>query len=259
MTDRVVVRESVGPLSVLRWGEPAAASNGLLLIHPVNLQASCFSWIVDLLPSNLPCIAPDLRGHGGSSREGPFSIEDWAQDCWSVLRHLGPERVCIVGASAGAAIGLELAAAHPDRVQSLIGLGAAVLPGSPDEDPLLAALAEGPFDSGLKRRLVDDAVAPEARPAVRDQILGEVSDNDAPVTAAMWRAALTTDVRPTATRWQGTCVLATGEYDRACPPQDARAVAAEMGCEFRQLPLVGHLPFIEDPEGVASLIEEWMR
>jgi pimeloyl-ACP methyl ester carboxylesterase len=53
--------------------------------------------------------------------------------------------------------------------------------------------------------------------------------------------------------------LATGEYDRGCPAEDARAVAAQIGCEFRQLPLVGHLPFVEDPEAVAALIGEWMR
>jgi pimeloyl-ACP methyl ester carboxylesterase len=231
----------------------------LLLIHPVNLQASCFRWLVDLLPGDLPCVATDLRGHGGSSREGPFSVEGWARDCWSLLHGLGLERVCVIGASAGAAIAFELAAAHPERVQALIGLGAAVLPASPDEDPLLSALAEGPFDGALKRRLVDEAVAPDASNAVRDQILDEISDNDAPVVAAIWQAALATDVRPAAMRWRGPCLLATGECDRGCPPEDARAVAAEIGCEFRQLPLVGHLPFMEDPEGVATLIGEWMR
>jgi pimeloyl-ACP methyl ester carboxylesterase len=176
-----------------------------------------------------------------------------------VLDQLGPERVCIVGASAGATIGFELAAAHPDRVQSLIGLGAAVLPASPDGDPLLAALAECPFDRALKRSLVNDAVAPNTGDALRDQILDEVSDNDALVVAAIWRAALAADVRPAARRWRGPCLLATGEYDRGCPPRDARAVAAEIGCEFRELPVVGHLPFMEDPDGVAALIGESMR
>ncbi|MFZ0218125.1 MAG: alpha/beta hydrolase, partial [Candidatus Dormiibacterota bacterium] len=194
-----------------------------------------------------------------SSREGPFSVEGWARDCWSVLHQLGPERICVVGASAGAAVGFELAAAYPDRVHSLIGLGAAVLPGLPDADPLLAALADGPFDCALKRSLVNDAVAPDTGDALRDQILVEISDNDAPVVAAIWRAALATDVRPAARRWRGSCLLATGEHDRGCPPQDARAVAAEIGCEFRQLPGVGHLPFMEEPGGVAALIEQWLR
>lgn len=259
MIARTVVRESVGSLSALRWGEPGGAPRAVLLIHPANLQGSCFERLVARLPGELPCIAPDLRGHGRSSREGPFSVQDWARDCWSVLHQLGAERICIVGASAGAAIGFELAAAHPDTVQSLIGLGAAVLPASPDGDPLLAALADGPFDRALKRSLVDDAVAPDIGDALRDQILDEVSDNDAPVVAAIWRAALATDVRPAARRWRGPCLLATGEHDRGCPPEDARAVAAAIGCEFRQLPVVGHLPFMEDPDGVAALIAEWMR
>ncbi|MFZ0386339.1 MAG: alpha/beta hydrolase [Solirubrobacteraceae bacterium] len=258
MSPRTGVREWVGSLSALRWGEPAGAPRAVLLIHPANLQGRCFAKLVDCLPGGLPCIAPDLRGHGCSSREGPFGVEAWARDCWSVLRQLGPERVCVVGASVGAAIGFELAAAHPETVQSLAGLGAALLPASPDGDPLLAALADGPFDRELKRRLVNEAVAPGVGDALRWQVVDEVSDNDAMVVAAIWRGALATDVRPAAKRWRGPCLLATGEHDRGCPPEHARAVAAEIGCEFRQLPDVGHLPFMEDPEGVGALVGEWI-
>jgi 3-oxoadipate enol-lactonase len=255
----IVARESFGSLSALRWGEPAGAPCALVLIHPVNLQAACFERLVERLPGARPCIAPDLSGHGHSLREGSYSVEAWARDCWSVVDRLGADRVCVIGASAGAAIAFELAATRPDRVQSLIGLGAAVLPASPDGDPLLAALAAGPFDRALKRSLVDDAVAPDANEAVREQIVEQVSDNEAPVAAAIWRAALATDVRPAARRWRGPCLLATGEHDRGCPPEQARAVATEIGCEFRVLPGVGHLPFIEDPDSAAALIGEWLR
>lgn len=258
MSAGTVVRESIGPLSALRWGKPAGAPCVVLLIHPVNLQAACFEPLVERLPGGRPCIAPDLRGHGCSSREGSFSVEAWARDCWSVVDRLGVERVCVVGASAGAAIAFELAAAHPERVTWLIGLGAALLPAAPDDDPLLAALAAGPFDRALKRSLVDDAVAPDAREAVREQIAEQVSDNDAPVVAAIWRAALATDVRSAARRWRGPCLLATGEHDRGCPPEQARAVATDIGCEFRLLPGVGHLPFIEDPDGTAAVIGGWL-
>ena len=74
-----------------------------------------------------PILLMDHRGHGASDRPSTVaahSIDRYVDDVVAVLDHTGVARAAFLGYSDGAAIGFALAAAHPDRVASLIGLGA---------------------------------------------------------------------------------------------------------------------------------------
>jgi lipase len=62
-------------------------------------------------------IAPDLRGHGESGEEPPWSREAHAAD---VLETIDVERGDWLGYSFGGLICTQLAAAHPDRVARLV-------------------------------------------------------------------------------------------------------------------------------------------
>src|SRR5215469_3770626 len=59
----------------------------------------------------------DPRGNGRSDRPTTgYSTDDFTFDTLAVLDVLGIERAALVGLSAGARWGLQLAAEHPDRV-----------------------------------------------------------------------------------------------------------------------------------------------
>jgi pimeloyl-ACP methyl ester carboxylesterase len=254
-------REWVGDLSLLRWGDPGDRRDALLLIHPANLQARCWQRVATSLSARRLCIAPDLRGHGESTREGPFSIAGWARDCGWILDSLALERVHVLGASVGAPVGLELAAARPERVASVLGLGGAFLPVSPAGDEVLTRLQQTGLDADLRRWLADGAVAADATDWTRESIVEDVSDNEAACAAGLWRAALASDVRPLIGTLKTRPVrnlLVTGELDVSCPPEEARSVARRLGCSFLELPGVGHLPMYECPENVAALIDDWI-
>ena len=45
------------------------------------------------------CIAPDLRGFGESSRDGPYSMDQYADDIAGFIRALGLGRSVIAGLS----------------------------------------------------------------------------------------------------------------------------------------------------------------
>lgn len=64
----------------------------------------------------------ECRGHGGSDLgdAGYLSIARFAEDARGLLDHLRIDRAVVGGISLGAAIGLRLAALHPDRVCGLI-------------------------------------------------------------------------------------------------------------------------------------------
>jgi pimeloyl-ACP methyl ester carboxylesterase len=66
------------------------------------------------------CISLDLRGTGESDKpEGPYSTETLADDVAAFMAALGIRKAHISGLSLGAAVGMWLAAKHPDLVTSL--------------------------------------------------------------------------------------------------------------------------------------------
>ena len=69
----------------------------------------------------------DHRGHGKSGRPRDIAqhgIDVYVRDVLAVAEDAGEPRFSFFGYSAGAAIGYRLAAQHPERIVSLVGLGA---------------------------------------------------------------------------------------------------------------------------------------
>jgi len=76
-------------------GMPVAFIHGFP--HNRTLWAPQVSALVD----RARCIALDLRGFGESSRNGPFTIDQFADDLAMLLRTLGIERAVVAGLSMG--------------------------------------------------------------------------------------------------------------------------------------------------------------
>jgi pimeloyl-ACP methyl ester carboxylesterase len=63
------------------------------------------------------------RGTGGSDRpkdKRAYQIEDYVADLEELRRHLGQEKMLLLGHSHGGVVAMAYAAAHPDRVRSLV-------------------------------------------------------------------------------------------------------------------------------------------
>ena len=76
-------------------------------------------------------LAVDLRGHGRSTWDGPWTVERHVADLLETLDAEGVERVEVVGHSYGGMIGLHLLATAPERVARLALLDPAIeLPGA---------------------------------------------------------------------------------------------------------------------------------
>jgi pimeloyl-ACP methyl ester carboxylesterase len=96
-------------------GEP------VVLLH--GFPQTWYEWhrIMPALAERYTVIAPDLRGMGASSK--PTSGCDHqtvAEDIYQLVRHIGLERVSIVGHDVGAPVGYAYAAAHPNDVRLLV-------------------------------------------------------------------------------------------------------------------------------------------
>ena len=66
------------------------------------------------------CIALDLRGFGESSKNGPFTIDQFADDVAMLLRMLGIERTVVAGLSMGGYIALAFWRRHRAMVRALV-------------------------------------------------------------------------------------------------------------------------------------------
>lgn len=62
----------------------------------------------------------DVRGHGRSVAEPPWTAGDQVADLLALLDHLKIQRAHLVGLSMGGGIAVNFALAHPERVKSLV-------------------------------------------------------------------------------------------------------------------------------------------
>ena len=101
------------------WGDPAAPV--VLLVHGFNVQSHTWDPIASVLAERYRVIAPDLRGHGGSSwATDGYRAEQFAGDLGALLDQLGIDSCTVVGHSLGARVAIALAGMRPDLVSRLV-------------------------------------------------------------------------------------------------------------------------------------------
>jgi lipase len=142
-------------LHVHEWGDPAAPP--VVCLHGLNAHGRRFRRIAEeRLERRFRVLAPDLRGHGFSGWEPPWTIATHAHDLLETLDALGVRRTRFVGHSLGGRLVLELAALGPDRVER-----AALL------DPAIQILPHVGFDFAERERADHAFASPEDAIAAR--------------------------------------------------------------------------------------------
>jgi lipase len=99
------------------WGP--ADGRPVLVIHGVTNTGARYRRLAEEELPGLRVLAPDLRGHGRSPWDPPWSVAQHVEDLVGTLDDAGAARAAVVGHSFGGLIALALAAAHPDRVGAL--------------------------------------------------------------------------------------------------------------------------------------------
>jgi len=95
-------------------GEP------LLLVPYLGADNACYAFQLPAYTEQFNCISVDLPGSGESDKPaGPYSMEAYADQLSGFLAAIGIERAHVAGVSLGAAVGMHLAARHPERVKTL--------------------------------------------------------------------------------------------------------------------------------------------
>jgi pimeloyl-ACP methyl ester carboxylesterase len=100
--------------------DDVGAGPPIAFVHGFPHNRSLWSPQLGAFVDRARCIAPDLRGFGESSRHGPFSIDQFADDVAMLLKSLGVDRAVVVGLSMGGYVAFALWRRHRSLVRALV-------------------------------------------------------------------------------------------------------------------------------------------
>ncbi|MCT4351559.1 3-oxoadipate enol-lactonase [Streptomyces sp. Je 1-79] len=197
----------------------------------------------------------DLPGHGGSpaSLIGPgATVADLARLVRDLADALGADRFSYAGVSLGGAVGLHLAAHHPERVERLAVLCSSAHFGPPQNWVERAATVRR---EGLAA-LSESADARWFTPGFT--VPGLVEDHrraDPDAYAACCDALAAFDLRERLSSITAPTLLVAGREDPATPPAQLREIAdAVPGAALTEIPGASHLAPAERPEAVSAAL-----
>jgi 2-succinyl-6-hydroxy-2,4-cyclohexadiene-1-carboxylate synthase len=104
----------------------AGAGEPVTVLHGFTLSGDSWRETISKMPAGWLWIVPDLRGHGATRMEpgAPCTMDACATDLRMLWDHLGIRRSHLVGYSMGGRLALHVAVRLPERVRSLLTLGA---------------------------------------------------------------------------------------------------------------------------------------
>ena len=252
----------------------------VVLIHGMVNSSKHWERVALELADRYTVVAPDLLGHGDSAAvRGDYSLGAHACSIRDLLTTIGIDRATVVGHSLGGGIAMQFFYQFPQRVERLAlvssgGLGhevspllrVAALPGAALGIWLVAnrRVREGidragqrMRDRGSRKGVYLQAVARAMRPlqeaAARRaflQTLRSVIDVRGQHVSAMDRLYLLGEL-PTLIVW--------GERDNTIPIQHGLAAHEQIpNSRFVTLPKAAHFPHLEDPDGLAEALLDWL-
>jgi len=113
------------PLHLHEWGDRAAPP--LVCLHGVTGHGRRFRRLAEeRLAERFRVLAPDLRGHGHSGWEPPWTLRANLADVLETVAAAGVERATWLGHSYGGRLILELAALEPERIERAVLLDPAI-------------------------------------------------------------------------------------------------------------------------------------
>jgi pimeloyl-ACP methyl ester carboxylesterase len=247
----------------------AGSGPPVVLIHGMVNSSRHWERVALQLAERHTVIAPDLLGHGDSATpRGDYSLGAHAAVIRDVLSAIGVDRATIVGHSLGGGVAMQFFWQFPHRTERLVlvssgGLGQEVSPllrsmAVPGIGFAVAAAAHPAVvraigAAGPQGRVVARALRPLSDPGARRaflETLRAVIDVRGQRVSAADRLYLL-DAVPTLIVWGGR--------DNTIPIDHGLAAhRAIPHSRFETLPSAAHFPHIEDPEGLAGVLADFL-
>ena len=265
VVDRVI---QVGPVE-LTVTEAGVGGRPLLLVHGYTGSRRDFADFVELLAGRgWHVVAPDLRGHGQSTKpdqEGAYSLVTFGGDVLGLADALGWDRFALLGHSMGGMIAQVVATGAPDRVVALVLMDTGH--GRVPIDPTLVELGVATArDQGMEviadflATMEDDPLSTEAyrRKVAEDPAYGARGDRNLRASAPAMYAAMMLELTSAADRLDSLRAVAVptlvlvGSQDTPFLESSRAMAEAIAGAELVVVDGGGHSPQFEAPD------ESWL-
>jgi 3-oxoadipate enol-lactonase len=206
----------------------------------------------------------DTRGHGGSPvPDGPYSIDDLADDLVALLDRLGVERARLVGLSLGGMTAMRVAGRNPERVErlALLCTGAQLPPAEPWTQRAATVRAEGSqaVAAGVVGRWSTAAYL-DAHPGVCTEHERMVASTPAEGYAGCCELIAKLDLRDQPSAISAPTLVIAGEDDPATPPAKLEEIAGGIPkAQMLVVPRAAHVENAERPDIITPALIEHME
>ena len=92
----------------------------LMLIAGLASDSQSWQPVLPALAAHFMVILLDNRGVGRSTQQGAISIGQMCDDCMALSRHLGQEKITLLGHSMGGMVAMECAIRYPQLIENLV-------------------------------------------------------------------------------------------------------------------------------------------
>ncbi|HTN63936.1 MAG TPA: 3-oxoadipate enol-lactonase [Devosia sp.] len=236
----------------------------LALVNSLGTDARIWDGVIALLAPHYRIVSYDKRGHGLSDAPaGDYTIAQHADDLAGLLDHLGIAHCALAGVSVGGLIAQDFAIRYSQRLTALVLCDTAAQIGTDAMWNTRIAAVRGPGLASIVEPVMQRWFTPSYRhmqpvdlAGWRNMFLRMPAQGYAGTCAALRDADLTQAV---ATIITPTLVL-VGDQDLSTPPDLVRATADRIPhARFYTIAGAGHLPMIEQPEALASLLQQFFN
>ena len=256
----------------------AGSGPPVVLIHGMVNSSRHWEQVAMRLADVHTVVAPDLIGHGDSATpRGDYSLGAHAASIRDLLTGIGIDKATIVGHSLGGGVAMQFFYQFPQRTERLAGVERRARPrGEPaahrgPAGGISTAFPGGPRPGAVRPR-GRQHVAARPRVAAGQAPAGDRTRLGTPEGArcagGVPADAARRDRRPRAAGQRPRQALPprldaypgrVGQRDRTIPLAHGLAThEAVPGSRFEVLPRAAHFPHLEDPEGLADVLRDFL-
>jgi 3-oxoadipate enol-lactonase len=239
----------------------------LLFLHGLTFDTRMWTDQVAALSEKYRCVSLDFRGHGHSATTGTeYSLEQFAEDAYGLLKELGIEQAHVAGLSMGGMVAMRLALAHPEVVRSLMLLDTSAHAQDPERASQYQTMAQIIKEQGSEA-VVQGVIPiffspafiqgqPQKLEAFREQFRKIDGEGNYRATLAVTRRR---DIREDIKGIGVPTLVIVGEEDLPTPVDEAESIHRQIaGSRLEKIAGAGHMTPLEQPEKVTALLEDFL-
>ena len=227
----------------------------LTMSHSLACNLSMWDEQAKLLAGRFRVLRYDTRGHGGSSApQGPYTLEQLADDAKVLFDALGIQRTHWIGLSMGGMIGQTFALKYPGIYQSMV-LADTSSRRPPNASEMWADRVRTAREQGMDG-VVEGTLGRwftegyrQSRKDVMERIARDIRATPVEGFAGCCDAIAKVDVLDRLREVKCPTLVIVGEQDHGTPPEAARLIHENIaGSELLIIPSAAHLSNVEQAE-----------